>query len=77
MPNPDSQLRDELIAAQACDAALLRTRTVCALTGLGQTQIRLLSKQGHLRPLKLAPRVLRFRAGDVKAWLVKQAEIVA
>ena len=33
-----------------------------------------LMKQGQLRPLKLAPRVLRFRSGDVKAWLMKQAE---
>lgn len=74
MPATNSLLQAELAAAVACDDALLRTATVCALAGLRMTHLRTLSKRGQLRPVKLSPKVLRYRAGDVKAWLRAQAQ---
>ncbi|MGJ7483718.1 helix-turn-helix transcriptional regulator [Variovorax sp. LT2P21] len=76
MPTPSSLLQAELAAAVACDDALLRTATVCALAGLRMTHLRTLAKRGELRPVKLSPRVLRYRSGDVLAWLRSRAQAI-
>lgn len=60
-----------LHAAQIHDA-LLKLRTVQALTGLGKTSIYERIKTGEFKPIRLGSRCLRFRAGDVQAWLQAQ-----
>lgn len=60
-----------LQAATVVDA-LLTLRTVQALTGLGKTSIYERIKTGEFKPIRLGSRCLRFRAGDVQAWLKAQ-----
>ena len=60
-----------LHAAQIADA-LLKLRTVQALTGLGKTTIYALIKAGELKPVRRGKRCTRFRAADVQAWLQAQ-----
>jgi prophage regulatory protein len=68
--NPSDQ---PLHAAQIADA-LLKLRTVQALTSLGKTRIYALIKAGELKPIKLGRRCTRFRAGDVMDWLQAQGQ---
>ena len=64
----------EIAAAQACDDALVRKPVVSALVGLRDSHIRTLVKAGTFpAPVKLAPRCVRWRAGDVLSWLRAQA----
>lgn len=60
-----------LHAAQIADA-LLKLRTVQALTGLGKTSIYALIKAGELKPVRLGKRCTRFRASHVQQWLQAQ-----
>lgn len=60
-----------LHAAQIADA-LLKLRTVQALTGLGKTSIYERIKTGEFKPVRLSRRCVRFRAADVQAWLQAQ-----
>ena len=53
-------------------AALLKLRTVQALTGLGKTSIYERIKSGEFKPVRLGRRCVRFRASDVQAWLQAQ-----
>lgn len=62
-----------LHAAQISDA-LLKLRTVQALTGLGKTSIYARIKAGEFKPVKLGKRCTRFRAADVSAWLQAQGQ---
>lgn len=74
MAHNTDQLAVELAAAQACDDALVRKAVVIALAGIGDTHLRALVKAGAFpAPLKLAPRCVRWRWGDVKSWLRAQA----
>lgn len=66
-----SRVEQPLHAAQIHDA-LLKLRTVQALTGLGKTSIYERIKTGEFKPIRLGARCLRFRAGDVQAWLQAQ-----
>lgn len=62
-----------LQAAQISDA-LLKLRTVQAITGLGKTSIYERIKTGEFKPIKLGTRATRFRASDVQAWLQAQGQ---
>jgi len=65
--------RQPLHAAQIHDA-LLKLKTVQALTGLGKTSIYERIKTGEFKPVRLGTRCTRFRAGDVNAWLQAQGK---
>jgi prophage regulatory protein len=67
------KLRGEqpLHAAQISDA-LLKLKTVQALSGLGKTSIYQLIKAGVLSPIRLGKRCTRFRASDIQEWLRAQ-----
>lgn len=71
----DTKTRAEqpLHAAQIADA-LLKLRTVQALTGLGKTSIYERIKTGEFKPVRLGKRCTRFRAADVQAWLQAQGQ---
>lgn len=63
------------LGALQIDDALLRRSTVEQATGLSTASIyRLLSKQQFPQPVRLSTRCTRWRAGDIRAWLVAQAE---
>jgi prophage regulatory protein len=62
-----------LHAAQIADA-LLKLRTVQALTGLGKTSIYERIKTGEFKPVRLGARCTRFRAADIQAWLQAQGQ---
>lgn len=70
-----SELTDELAAAQACDNALMRRRTVQALTGLRETTLNSLIERGQFPApaFRSGQRIVRWRAGDVLRWLRAQA----
>lgn len=68
---PKLRCDQPLHAAQINDA-LLKLKTVQALTGLGKTSIYERIKTGEFKPIKLGTRATRFRAGDVQAWLQAQ-----
>jgi excisionase family DNA binding protein len=74
-PNHKPRTREEqpLHAAQISDA-LLRLKTVQALTGLGKTSIYALIKSGELDAIRLGSRCTRIRAGTVQAWLQAQGK---
>ena len=65
---PSSQ---PLEAAQNADA-LLKIKTVTALTGLSVATIYRLIRAGEIRSIRRGPRCTRFRAGDITAWLQAQ-----
>ena len=65
-------LAQPLDAAQHPDA-LLRMRTVIALTGRSSATIYRLIAAGELTPIKRGSRCTRFRAGDITTWLRSQA----
>lgn len=57
-------------AASADPDALLQLPTVIALTGLGKTSIYNRIKAGQFpTPIRLGERCVRWRAGEVRAWL--------
>ena len=71
---PRSRTHQPLHAAQVAEA-LLRLRTVEAITGLSRSTIyaKLKANNGSFpKPLRLGARCTRFRAGDVQAWLAAQ-----
>jgi predicted DNA-binding transcriptional regulator AlpA len=72
-PKPKTRSDQPLHAAQIADA-LLKLRTVQALTGLGKTSIYERIKTGEFKPVKLGARATRFRAGDIQAWLQAQVQ---
>jgi predicted DNA-binding transcriptional regulator AlpA len=58
------------ITAAADPDALITKRVVMALTGLGATTIDRYIKLGTFpEPNRITRRVVRWRAGDVRAWL--------
>lgn len=64
-----------LHAAQISDA-LLRLRTVEAITGLAGSTIYAKLKDGtggFPQPIRIGSRCTRWRAGDIQAWLAAQA----
>ena len=65
---------DQPLHVAEISAALLKLRTVQALTGLGKTTIYALIKAGELKPVRLGKRCTRFRASDVQAWLQAQGQ---
>lgn len=70
---PRVRAQQPLHAAQLADA-LLRLRTVEAITGLSRSTIYAKLKAGEfVEPIRLGARCTRFRAGDVQAWLAAQA----
>jgi prophage regulatory protein len=62
-----------LHAAQIADA-LLKLRTLQALTGLGKTSIYARIKAGEFKPVHLGRRCVRFRAGEIQEWLRAQGQ---
>lgn len=78
MPDLNPLFQAELAAAVASDDCLARLTVVCALTGLRTSHIKSMVKRGAFpRSIKLAPKVVRWRAGDVKRWLAEQAAAAA
>lgn len=70
---PRTRTQQPLHAAQVADA-LLRLRTVEAITGLSRSTIYAKVKAGEfVEPVRIGARCTRFRAGDVQAWLAAQA----
>lgn len=77
---PDSALKsrkrpDQPLHAAQIDDALLRLRTVEAITGLARSTIyaRLKGDEGGFpQPVRLSSRCTRWRARDVQAWLAAQ-----
>lgn len=65
------------LGALEFDDALLKIQTVVAVTGLSTASVYRKVKGGDEgsfpQPIRLGARCTRFRAGDVKAWLAKQA----
>jgi len=54
----------------ADDLALVPTALVMPIVGLKESAIRTAIIGGQFpQPLRLAPRCVRFRAGDIRAWL--------
>ena len=73
VPKPRTKPQQPLHAAQVADA-LLRLKTVEAITGLSRSTIYSKLKEGSfVEPVRLGARCTRFRAGDVQAWLIAQA----
>lgn len=73
MPDTNSLLQAELAAFNASDLALLRKKTVQALSGVGDRHIDTLVKRGKFpAPVKLSHKVVRWKAGDVKKWLAER-----
>ena len=71
---PRTRTQQPLHAAQVAEA-LLRLRTVEAITGLSRSTIyaKLKANDGSFpKPVRLGARCTRFRAGDVQAWLAAQ-----
>jgi prophage regulatory protein len=69
LPKPAA---DQPLHALEVKDALLKLRTVQALTSLGKTSIYERIKTGEFKPVRLGRRCVRFRAGDVQAWLQAQ-----
>lgn len=65
---------DQPLSAAKIDEALLKLRTVQALTGLGKTSIYERIKAGEFKPIRLGNRCTRFRASAVQAWLQAQGK---
>ncbi len=71
--NAKARQEQPLHAAQIGEA-LLKLRTVQALTGLGKTSIYERIKTGEFKPVRLGKRCTRFRAADIQAWLQAQGQ---
>ena len=62
----------------AIPEALLKLRTVTAVTGLSRATIyRRMADGAFCKPVKLGTRCTRWRAADVRAWLMAQGTGVA
>jgi prophage regulatory protein len=62
------------IAAATDDDALLIFPVVLALTGVGRSSLyKKIADKTFPAPVKLGPRMSRFRAGDVRSWIRRQA----
>lgn len=73
-PQGVGQKPQPLEALQLADA-LLRIATVSKVTGLSPATIyRKLAHSAFPKPVRLSARCTRWRAGDVRAWLVAQVE---
>lgn len=71
-PKPRNRSQQPLQAAQLAEA-LLRLRTVEAITGLSRSTIYAkLKSREFVEPVRLGARCTRWRAGDVQAWLAAQ-----
>lgn len=71
-PKPRTRTQQPLHAAQVAEA-LLRLRTVEAITGLSRSTIYAkLKAREFVEPVRLGARCTRWRAGDVQAWLAAQ-----
>lgn len=69
---PRKRSHQPLHAAQVAEA-LLRLRTVEAITGLSRSTIYAkLKAREFVEPVRLGARCTRWRAGDVQAWLAAQ-----
>lgn len=70
--NAAAKAQQPLHAAEV-DDALLKCRTVQALTGLSEATIyRKVAARVFPQPIRLGARCTRWRAGDVTAWLRAQ-----
>ena len=69
-------IQNELAVAASCDDALLRGRTVEALSGLARTALMNKVRRGEFpAPVRLSSaKVNRWRAGDVRNWLRAQTQ---
>lgn len=65
---------EQPLEAAEISVALLKLRTVQALTGLGKTSIYERIKTGEFKPVRLGKRCTRFRAADIQAWLQAQGQ---
>ena len=65
---------EQPLSASQIDGALLKIKTVQAITGLGKTSIYARIKAGEFRPIRLGNRCTRFRASEVQAWLLAQGQ---
>lgn len=71
-PKPRARAQQPLHAAQVAEA-LLRLRTVEAITGLSRSTIYAkLRTREFVEPVRIGARCTRWRAGDVQAWLAAQ-----
>lgn len=62
------------LEAASYSEALLRLTTVEALTGLSRSTIYArMAQNAFPQPIRLGLRCTRFRAGDIQAWLMAQA----
>ncbi len=69
--------KQTLRAAAGNPQALLRAADVCAKCELGRTWLYMLTREGRFpRPVKVGTRGVRWRAGDVDAWLAARAAYV-
>ncbi|WP_175423648.1 helix-turn-helix transcriptional regulator [Inhella inkyongensis] len=76
-PRPELKrkgLTEQPLQAAQISEALLKLKTVQALTGLGKTSVYARIKTGEFRPIHLSKRAVRFRAGDIQAWLQAQGQ---
>jgi predicted DNA-binding transcriptional regulator AlpA len=72
-PKSRARTQQPLHAAQVA-GALLRLRTVEAITGLSRSTIYAKLKAGEfVEPVRLGARCTRWKASDVQAWLAAQA----
>lgn len=66
------------IPSDLADLALLDIKVVCELTGMKSTSIYSWVAAGKFpEPIRLGPRCTRWRAGDVRAWLMSIHEAQA
>ena len=72
--NPRARALSQPIEAALHDDALLKMRTVTALTGRSASSIYRLVAAGELKAIKRGTRCTRFRAGDITAWLRAQGQ---
>ncbi len=61
------------LEAATLPQALLKVRTVAAITGLSPASIYRKLATGFPQPIRMGARCTRWRAGDVTAWLAAQS----
>ena len=70
---PQSKPSAQPLEAASNPHALLKIGTVVALAGLSRATIyRLMKAGGFIEPVRLSPRCIRFRAGDLTTWMSAQ-----
>lgn len=65
----EGYVKSQPLAVVQVAEALLKLRTVQALSGLGRTSLYSRIKSGELKAIRLSSRCVRFRASDVQQFL--------